>query len=113
MFHQAPFTLEVHMIIGAKGIDALPLLPSEGIDQIFRGFDELLKSGQPLEVPMSISGGDLGILLKTLVTYREVVRKMATVSTEPGVDQLPLYQEIREEAEKLITYTPSRLVIPK
>lgn len=100
------------MILGAKGIDSIPMLPLKGVEDLAKGIDSMLKSGQPPEVPIGISGRDLAMMINSLVACRDLLSKVAAVPAD-AEDRLAQLEALQQEAHNLVSYEPSRIVIPK
>ena len=100
------------MIIGSKGLETIPMLPLKGVADLAKGIDDLLRSGQPAEVPIGISGRDLGMMINALKACHELLKKVAEVPAD-ATDRLAQLESLQQEAANLVSYEPSRIILPK
>lgn len=99
------------MILGAKGLDSIPMLALKGVDDLANGIDHLFKSGQPPEVPIGISGRDLAMMINSLKACRAVLKKLEEIPAD-ALDRVDQFEAVQKEAAALIAWEPSRIVIP-
>ena len=76
------------MIIGQKGLDALPVLCKAELDEFINGFEQTLKQGIPLEVPAAMAIGHLARMAVTLKRYREVAESLVKVQENEDLTEV-------------------------
>lgn len=106
------------IIIGQtpKSLDDLKPLGVDEIKAFVQGMDNFVKSETPLEIPVGVSGNDLGRLTVTLrdaLTFIEKVAHAEAGIESPGTAALiEKWNGLQEEARSWITVKP-RLILPK
>lgn len=95
--------------------DLKPFAPDE-IKAFVQGMEGYIKSETPLEIPVGISGNDLGRLTLTMKILFDFIEKVghseAGVET-PGMDQIiERWTALQNEARDMVAPKP-RLIIPK
>ena len=99
-----------------KNLDELKPLDPQEIKAFITGMEGYVKSETPLEIPVGISGNDLGRLTVTLRAFHQLVEKVAHVEAgieSPGMDQLvERWNDLQGQARDLLA-TKSRIIIPK
>lgn len=117
------------MIIGTpKSLDELQTFSAPELEELYKGMEQYVTSGVPMEVPAAIPIGQLGRIVATLRRYHEVVKRTAGAEDgleAPGMDEVTdRWAALSSDAQALLDTTPpkeqkivqaksSRLVLPK
>lgn len=97
------------IIGGPKDLTAFPLLQEATIHEMYDGMNQLIASGQPLEVPAAMPMGQLASLARTLMHLHLQVKELegklsaATedeVKTGPGSLSLPFEIAVNPAAKQ-------------
>ena len=105
-------------IIGSqsKSLDDFMPLNGEEVSLFIKGMEQYIKSDVPMEIPVGISGNDLGRLSSTLKKMSAFIEKVC--HAEAGIENAGQQQltdrwvEIQNEAKELIASRP-RLILPR
>jgi hypothetical protein len=117
------------MIIGTpKSLDELQTFSVQELEELFKGMEQYITSGVPMEVPAAIPIGQLGRIVVTLRRYHAMVKRAAGAEDgleAPGMDEITdrwavlsadaqaLLDAAAPKEQKIVQAKSSRLVLPK
>lgn len=107
----------MHIIgVHPKSLNDFKPLSQHELEAFIKGMESYIQSETPLEIPVGISGNDLGRLTLTLKKLSDLVSKVAHAEAgfeAPGMDQIiERWNGLQEEAKEILVDRP-RLIIPK
>lgn len=98
------------MIVGKE--TKVHVVPVETVDQLGDGLKKQLKDGQPPEVPLAISCGDMASIAHTLQSYIRIAQEVVEVEVEVESEELEALQEKLKELLGAEAPKQSNLVTP-
>jgi hypothetical protein len=75
-----------HTIGGPKGLDDIPAFNDETIDELITGMEQMVQSGQPMEIPAAMPMGQLAGMARTI---RDLRARVQELEAELADDEAP------------------------